>query len=201
MKLSKTLTFLIILFSLSQLRAQETIEEIIADEYIPAYCSCLEENKDASAKQLLTTVSLKCGLQFAMKNFKKLQEVIEEKFPDMTKDEQYEAGKLLGGEIKIRAAVRIVKECEAHRKALIAYKKELSENTDKPDIKEEITRLNQQLASGSKRLKAETYLTIGALLEKAGDDKGAIEAYAKSDKANPSAIARGFKVLLEMKAN
>lgn len=200
MKLSKALSFLIILFSFSQLRAQETVEKVIADEYIPSYCACLEENREASAEQLLTTVSLKCGLQFAMKNFKQLQEVIDEKFPDMTQDEQYEAGRLLGGDIKIKAAARIVKECEVHRKALIEFNKELSANTSKPDIKKEITRLNQQLTSGSKRSKAETYLTIGSLLEKAGDDKGAMEAYEKSDKVKPSAIARGFKVLLEMKA-
>lgn len=198
MNLAKTVILSLFLFSFSGLYAQETMEELITDAYIPALCQCLEENKDDGPKQLVTTTSIRCGLKFAMANMKSFQQTTEEKFPDLTKEEEYEVGRLLGGDIRQKAAGRLVKECANYKLALVAYREELASGTSKGDVKSEVKRLQKMIETGSDRSNAQTYLTIGALLVKAGDREGAMEAYINSNNLKATALAEGFKALLEL---
>ena len=195
-----------------QIGAQGKEQRKLQDEFVEAYCKCVEEHPAPHALQLMSDSQEQCLRAFFTQRQGDYAHIIQkdhERFDNYKTDAEKRAA--LEREIVRNAIDDLVKDCSAYRKSIVTYKNYLfsqfmREQTEKSltrqDELESIERVKQTVSSIKEPIKlANAYAMIGVMYEYVDEKEQAKKYYEKSIDLYPTTAAKALAALLKTERN
>lgn len=195
-----------------QISAQGKEQRKLQDEFVAAYCRCVEEHPAPHALQLMSDSQEQCLREFIIQKQDDFASIIqkEKKRSDVDKTDA-EKRAALEREIVRNAIDDLVKECLAYRQSIVTYKnylfsqfkrKQTEKSLTRKDELESIEQMKQMVSTIKEPIKlANAYAMLGVMYEYVDDKKQAMDYYKKSLDLYPTTAAKALAALLKMEGS